>query len=108
MMKQIEGEVPDGSRVVLIEDHISTGGSSLKAATAITNAGLELLGLISVMQYGFDVARDRFSEANVPFSSLCDLNTVVEVAVSQGSLTEADRNSIATFRKDPAGWVNTR
>lgn len=108
MMKQIEGEVPEGSRVVLIEDHISTGGSSLKAATAIKNAGLELLGLISIMQYGFDVARARFQEENVAFSSLCDLDTVVEVAVDKGILTKADRDSITTFRKDPAGWAGTR
>lgn len=108
MKKQIEGEAHANAKVVLIEDHISTGGSSLKAAAAIKNEGLDLLGLISIMQYGFGTAFQRFSDAQVKFSSLCDLDTVVEVAVSEGSLTADDRTSILKFKADPSGWIGTR
>ena len=108
MKKQIEGQAPAGAKVVLIEDHISTGGSSLKAAAAIKNEGLDLLGLISIMQYGFGTAFQRFNDEQVKFSSLCDLDTVVEVAVTQGSLTADDHASILKFKSDPSGWISTR
>ena len=104
MMRQVEGHFIPKSRVVLIEDHISTGGSSLKAVEGLRQAELELLGLISIMTYGFDKASDRFNKANVNYLSLSDLATALEVANEQRVIADVDLESISTFIKNPESW----
>ena len=98
LMKQVEGEFQEGQKVVLIEDHISTGGSSIKAVNGLRNEGLELLSLISVMTYGFKKADDLFKETDVNQWSLCDLNTAMDVAFETGSISKADKDVILEFK----------
>lgn len=105
LMKQVEGTFRPGDAVVLIEDHISTGSSSMQAVQGLIREGLKLLGLISVMTYGFASASELFAKEQIDLSSLCDLPTVLEVAEQSGSLNTADRASIQTFLADPKGWM---
>ncbi len=104
LKKQIEGSYKAGQKVVLIEDHISTGGSSIIAIDAIRSENLNLLGLISIMTYGFDAAKDKFSQHNVNFYSLCNLETVLDVAKEKGIINQSECNSILEFKKSPATW----
>lgn len=105
LMKQVEGDCKVGDKVVLIEDLISTGSSSLKAVRGLRNAELNLLGLISIMTYNFDKAIDLFKKENVNHFSLCDLDTILEVALDRGSINSIDRDSILSFRSSPETWV---
>lgn len=104
LKRQVEGEYSKGDKVVLIEDLVSTGKSSLKAIEGIWNAELELLGLISIMTYGFPASVDLFARNHVNFMSLCDLDAVLEVAFDQGILTQEEKASILKFRAAPAQW----
>jgi len=105
LKQQVEGSFNAGEKVVLIEDLISTGGSSMKAVDGLREADLNLLGLVSIMTYGFDTAEKLFSEASVNNMSLCDLDTIVDVASGQGALTSHDKDSLLYFRSDPRGWA---
>jgi orotate phosphoribosyltransferase len=104
LRKQIEGEFVEGQKVVLIEDHISTGGSSMKAIAALKENGLNLLSLISVMTYGFDSATTQFAQDNVVQYSLCDLDTILEVSLSKGDINLVEKDSILEFRNSPSTW----
>jgi orotate phosphoribosyltransferase len=98
LMKQVEGECSAGQKVVLIEDHISTGGSSLKAIQGVRDENLDLLALVSVMTYNFEKAAKAFADANVRFESLCNLDIVANVARQRGSISGSDLDEIITFR----------
>jgi len=102
--KQIEGAFRKGDRVVLIEDHVSTGGSSLKAIRTLREEGLELISLLSIMTYGFKEAGFSFSEENVKFESLCDLDTILNVAVQKNIISLQDKYRILEFRQSPKEW----
>lgn len=102
--KQVEGAFKENDKVVLIEDHISTGGSSLKAVQGLRDAGLNMLALVSIMTYGFAKATYTFKENDVAFLSLCDLSTTLEVAHESGKLDAEDRNAISLFRENPSSW----
>jgi orotate phosphoribosyltransferase len=101
LMKQIEGEYNEQSKVILIEDHISTGGSSLKAAKAIKDAGLEIICLLSIMTYSFKEAENNFSSEDIKHESLCDLDTVLHTAFERGIISLKDREAILQFRDSP-------
>lgn len=105
LKKQVEGDYKSGDRIVLIEDHISTGGSSIRAINGIKEEGLVLLGLVSIMTYGFTTAIENFEKDDIEFSSLCDLDTIVEVAQSRTLISEADADSIFRFRDNPGQWA---
>lgn len=107
LKKQVEGHIEAGQKVVLIEDHISTGGSSLKAVEGIRMENVDFQGLISVMTYNFPVAAERFTESNVPFTSLSDLDIAVEVARAEGFLTSDQADSVIAFRDNPKEWANS-
>ena len=98
LKKQVEGAYTPGSNVVLIEDLISTGGSSYKAAEALRSEKLELLGLISIMTYGFKKANDLFRDNKVNHYSLCDLDTLIDVASATGNIDPAGKEVILKFR----------
>jgi orotate phosphoribosyltransferase len=98
LMKQVEGSYKPGSKVVLIEDLISTGGSSLKAVQGLRNENLELLSLISIMTYGFQSARQLFESEHINQWSLCDLDAIIEVSHEMGSISDADRDLIVKFK----------
>lgn len=100
----IEGELPAGAKVVVVEDLISTGGSSLKAVEALRNAGYEVIGMVASYTYGFPVAEQAFSDAKVKLVTLTDYEHVVAEALSTGYIAETDVELLHTWRKDPAHW----
>ena len=104
---QIEGRVGPGDRVVVIEDLISTGGSVLDCVNPLREAGAEVLGIVSIFTYGMARGTARLAEAGVRNDSLCDLDTLVDVAVEQGYIAPEDRARLLTFRDNPAdeSWM---
>jgi orotate phosphoribosyltransferase len=100
----IEGELKPGMKVVVIEDLISTGGSSLKAVEAIRNNGCEVVGMVASYTYGFDVAKKAFDEANVKLVTLTNYEAVLEVALQTGYITENHIEMLNDWRRDPAHW----
>ena len=104
MKNQIEGELPEGSKVVVVEDLIPTGGSSLKAVAALREAGFEVVGMVASYTYGFPVAEEAFKEANVQLVTLTDYQSVVEKALETGYINKEDVPMLDEWRKDPANW----
>ncbi|MCT1523942.1 orotate phosphoribosyltransferase [Sphingobacterium hotanense] len=100
----IEGEVISGQRVVVIEDLVSTGKSSLIAVKALREAGCNVVGLVSIFTYGFDEARKNFEEAKCTFHSLCNYDALVRVAASNSYIMESDIELLEKWRQDPANW----
>lgn len=100
----IEGELPAGAKVVVVEDLISTGGSSLKAVEALRAAGYEVVGMVASYTYGFPVAAKAFADADVELQTLTDYDHVVAQALATGYIAEADVELLHEWRKDPAGW----
>lgn len=99
LKRQVEGEFKKGQKVVLIEDHISTGNSSLKAVEGLRKEGLEVIALISIMTYGFDKAENLFMQHNIENRSLCDLETIIEVCLTVGKITQSEARMIMDFKK---------
>ncbi len=104
MKNQIEGELPEGSKVVVVEDLISTGGSSLKAVAALREAGFEVVGMVASYTYGFPVAEAAFSEAGVKLVTLTDYEHVVAKALETGYIKQDDVPMLNDWRRDPAHW----
>ena len=104
---QIEGKLTPGEKVVVIEDLISTGGSVLDTVAALRAAGAEVLGVISIFTYGMAKGRQRLAEAGVKCVSLTDLDTIAQVGVQQGYITQGDVARLLTFRDDPfdENWI---
>ncbi|MBR2192288.1 MAG: orotate phosphoribosyltransferase [Bacteroidaceae bacterium] len=100
----IEGELMPGMKVVVVEDLISTGGSSLKAVEAIRNNGCEVIGMVASFTYGFDVAQEAFKAARVKLITLTNYEAVLDVALKTKYITEAQVPVLDTWRKDPANW----
>lgn len=100
----IEGELETGAKVVVVEDLISTGGSSLKAVEAIRKYGCEVVGMVAAYTYGFPVAKKAFEDANVKLITLTDYDHVVAQAVETGYITKEDVAVLHEWRKDPANW----
>ena len=100
----IEGELKPGMKVVVIEDLISTGGSSLKAVEAIRNNGCDVIGMVASYTYGFPVAKKAFKDANVELVTLTDYEDVVEEALQTGYIADSDVELLHEWRKDPAHW----
>jgi orotate phosphoribosyltransferase len=98
----IEGEYTAGQRVVVVEDLISTGGSSLAAAAALKTAGMEVLGMVAIFTYAFDVARDNFAAAGVALDTLSDYPTLISLAEEQGYVRAEDIATLRRWREDPA------
>lgn len=104
---QIEGKLVPGQKVVVIEDLISTGGSVLDTVAALRAAGAEVLGVISIFTYGMAKGRQRLTEAGVKCVSLTDLDTIAQVGVQQGYITQGDVARLLAFRDDPSdeNWI---
>ena len=100
----IEGNLIPGQKVVVIEDLISTGGSSLKAVEAIRNAGCEVIGMAAIFTYGFPIAIERFKEAKVKLLTLSNYNAVLEVALETNYIAEEDLATLHEWRTDPSIW----
>lgn len=101
----IEGNLKPGQRVVVVEDLISTGGSSLKAVEAIRAAGCEVIGMVALFTYGFPLADKRFEEAGVKLITLSNYNAMLEAALATDYIKAADINTLREWREDPASWT---
>ena len=104
MGNQVEGQLPKGAKVVVVEDLISTGGSSLKAVEALRQYGVEVIGMVASFTYGFPVAEEAFKEAGVKLITLSNYNAVVEEAAETGYIKEDEKAVLAEWRKDPSVW----
>lgn len=100
----IEGELKPGMKVVVVEDLISTGGSSLKAVEAIRLNGCEVVGMVAAYTYGFAVAEKAFKDAKVELITLTNYEAVVEEALATGYIKANDVELLNAWRKDPAHW----
>lgn len=104
MTNQVEGVVESGQRVVVIEDLISTGGSSLKAVEALRNLGCNVKGMLAIFSYDFDIAKEAFKAAKCKLITLSDYNALIEQALSDGFIQEKNLDPLKKWRKDPANW----
>jgi orotate phosphoribosyltransferase len=104
LQNMIEGTVESGQRVVVIEDLISTGMSSLKAVAALREKGCQVVGMGAIFTYGFETAKENFKQYNCPLLTLSDYDSMIEVAVEKGYINPEDINSLKSWRADPANW----
>jgi orotate phosphoribosyltransferase len=104
---KIEGKLLPGQKVVVIEDLISTGGSSVEVVRALQEAGAEVLGVISIFTYGMAKAKATFEEAGVPTYSLSDFDHILEVAAEKGTIKKDDIQRLKAFRDNPQdeSWI---
>lgn len=103
----IEGSLRPGQKVVVIEDLVSTGKSSLKAVEAIRAAGSEVIGMVAIFTYEFPVAVEQFKKANVKLLTLSNYSSMLEAAVKTNYIRESDVKTLELWREDPANWVPT-
>lgn len=101
---QIEGALEPGKKVVVIEDLISTGMSSLNAVKALQNADAILLGMYALFTYGFEKAEQAFNQAQIELQTLCDYEHLLAVALKTNKISEVQSENLKTWRKDPANW----
>ena len=104
----IEGNLKPGQKVVVIEDLISTGGSSLKAVEAIRAAGCEVVGMAAIFTYGFPVAVNAFKDAGVDLITLSNYNAMLDAALESKFIRAEDLETLKEWRKDPANWAPLR
>jgi orotate phosphoribosyltransferase len=100
----IEGDLKPGSKVVVIEDLISTGGSSLKAVEAVRNAGCHVVGMVAIFTYGFPVAYEQFKEAKVNLISLCNYDAILDEALKIDYIDESEIKTLQEWRRNPSAW----
>lgn len=108
MENMIEGKLAPGQKVVLVEDLVSTGGSSLKAAEALRENGAEVLGMVAIFTYGFDVAAENFRKAGISLVCLSNYEVMLDEAVRRQLVQDEQLESLQDWRKDPAGWTGVR
>lgn len=104
MENMIEGKVVKGQQVVVVEDLISTGGSSLKAVQDLRNAGFDVLGMVAIFSYGFDIATQNFADAQVKLICLSNYAALLPLAVNQNYLDDKSLKSLNEWRKNPSTW----
>lgn len=104
MENLIEGKIEKGQTAVIVEDLISTGGSSLKAATALRDAGVKVIGMVAIFTYGFDTAINNFEKEDVHLVCLSDFNHLLQEALRKKFITEDQLVHVKSWRIDPANW----
>lgn len=104
MENLIEGKITPGQKVIVVEDLISTGGSSLKAAEALAASGIEVLGMLAIFTYGFPLADENFKKADIQLHCLSEYSIMLEKATELGYINESDVASLEEWRKNPASW----
>ncbi len=104
MENLIEGDLKAGQKVVVIEDLISTGGSSLKAVAALRAANVEVMGMVAIFTYGFPIATQKFAEANVELTTLSNYNAVLQHLLDTKQIGEAEMATLKTWREAPEVW----
>ena len=100
----IEGDLTPGRKVVVIEDLVSTGESSLKAAEAIDKYGGKVIGMLSIFTYSFDLANEKFKNANIELTSLGSYQPLIQTALEMGEISDDQVLTLMEWRKDPANW----
>ncbi|MBX5439438.1 MAG: orotate phosphoribosyltransferase [Thermoflavifilum sp.] len=101
---QIEGFFHPGQKIVVVEDLISTGGSSMRACEALRNAGGEVMGIVAVFDYGFEIARNSFQQAGIPVYTLSNYDALLEVALQKGMIQEQQLAILRQWRQSPETW----
>lgn len=101
---QIEGHYEPGQQVVVIEDLVSTGKSSLQVVDVLKTAGLEVIGMVSIFTYGFPVAAEAFEKAGLTYYSLTNYPALIELAAGKGTITPEEQEILLKWREDPANW----
>lgn len=104
LSNQVEGFFEKGQKVVVIEDLISTGKSSLQVVDVLRKEELEVAGMVSIFSYGFDEADKNFDSAGVHYTSLCDYSTLINIGLQQGNIQFGAETLLLQWRKDPANW----
>ncbi len=104
MGKQVEGDIHPKQKIVVVEDLVSTGKSSLQAIDALRDFGCEILGMVSIFNYGFDAAIQNFEQANCSFFSLSNYNELITVAVSKNLIKNEEKDLLSEWRKSPSTW----
>ncbi len=106
MQNLVEGDAVPGKKVVVIEDLVSTGGSSISAVEALRESGLKVQGLIAIFTYGFQRAYDTFAKANCKWSVLTDYETLINIALEEELLAPVDMSVLEEWQADPENWTN--
>jgi len=101
---QVEGFLEKGQNVVVVEDLISTGGSSLSAVEALKNAGAKVLGMIGIFTYDFQISQDNFNNANIQLVTLSDYHHLLEQAAQTGYISDQDKSLLTSWRESPSTW----
>jgi orotate phosphoribosyltransferase len=104
LANRIEGDYKPGQKVVVIEDLISTGMSSLAAVDALRDAGCQVLGLLAIFSYQFDQAVNSFAKAGVEFSTLSNYSVLIDAALEQGNISKAELELLKSWRQNPEEW----
>ncbi|MCA1757527.1 MAG: orotate phosphoribosyltransferase [Bacteroidales bacterium] len=104
---QVEGYFEAGQKVVVVEDLISTGGSSLNAVQALRDAGCDVAGMVAIFTYGFEKSVIAFSDADCELTTLSNYSVLVERALETGNITDSDVEALREWRIDPASWKGT-
>jgi len=105
---QIEGAYTAGQKVLVIEDLISTGKSSLQVVDVLRSAGVEVVGMVSIFNYGFSIADTAFETAGVPFRSLTNYSNLIELAIEKGQVASSLEPVLLEWRNDPANWKGVK
>ncbi len=100
----IEGDLKPGQKVVIVEDLVSTGVSSLKTAEAISNFGGEVAGMVAIFTYNFPHAKENFKKAKVELTTLSRYQILIDLALEEGEISQSEVDSLMEWREDPANW----
>ncbi len=106
LKNQVEGHMNEGDKVVLIEDLVSTGKSSMQAVEGVRNEGGVVIGVLALFSYGFADAHKRFADEGIPLYTISNLNVLSEVAAKEGFISMDDIEMVQQFAKDPHSWGN--
>lgn len=101
---QIEGAYEPTNKILVIEDLISTGKSSLQVVDVLRKAGLQVIGMVSIFNYGFNIADEAFQKANVPFKSLTNYASMIDLAVEKGIVNPSTQDLLMQWRESPSTW----
>ena len=104
LQRQLEGQMDKNAKIIVIEDLISTGGSSLKVVEYLRKEGYNVLGMAAIFTYGFALADDNFKAANCKYFTLGDYRSLIDEAIKSGYVENADLDTLNNWREDPANW----
>jgi len=105
LSNQIEGELEKGQKVLVIEDLISTGKSSLQVCDVLKASGADVIGMVSIFTYGFEIAENAFKNAHITYYSLTNYQTLISLALDKGTIASEEQNTLLNWSADPANWT---